>query len=94
MLSLTVFFIDRKVNFLVDNGAKRPIISRSLVPDALLYPFNVVLTGVNRTALKTYGQCSVKLGVRGLRRELQSRSLFLAQYDIEVIIRPSHIDYS
>jgi len=62
-------FLGRKVDFLVDSGAERSVVPRSYVPDALLFPSRVSLTGASGAHIKSFGQCSVLVGIRGLRRE-------------------------
>ena len=69
LLSLPASFINHKVEFLVDSGAERSVIPRNLVPNALLYPCGVTLTGVGGNEIQTYGQCHVSIGIKGLRRQ-------------------------
>jgi len=53
----------------VDSGAEKSIISRSLVPEAILRPCNTQLKSVSGDEIKTFGQCFLRLGVKQLRRE-------------------------
>ena len=69
LLSVTASVMDHKIEFLVDSGAERSVLSRQFVPASLLYPSAVSLKGVGGETLNTYGQFSTKIGVRSLRRE-------------------------
>ena len=69
VLSLSATFSNQKIDFLIDSGAERSVISRESVPSSLLYPCNIVLTGVGGAPVTTFGQCSAKLVVPGLRRQ-------------------------
>ena len=66
--SLPTNFINHKVEFLVDSSAERSVTPRNLVPNALLYPCGVTLTGVGGNEIQTYGQCHVSIGIKDLRR--------------------------
>ena len=69
VLTLPATFLGHKVEFLVDSGAERSIIPSNLVPDALLFPSSICLTGVTGSKIQSFGQCFVKIGVKKLRRE-------------------------
>jgi len=69
VLSLSVSFLGKPTRFLIDSGAERSIVSLELIPQSLLHPCDVMLTGVGGEPIKTFGQVSCKLGVRSLRRE-------------------------
>ena len=103
LLSLPASFINHKVEFLVDSGAEKSVIPRNLVPNALLYPSGVTLTGVGGNEIQPYGLCHVSIGIKGLRRQFPitfkavhiRRRLFEAawadfEYEIKVFTWPSH----
>ena len=69
MLLLPAEFLGKTVQFLVDSCAERSVIPKQLIPDALLYPTNVILNAAGGNKIETFGQCSHKIGVKGLRRD-------------------------
>lgn len=69
VLSLPATLLGRKLSFLVDSGAEKSIVPPCNVPSSLLYPCNIVLTGVGGETIPTFGSFSCKLAVPGLRRE-------------------------
>lgn len=68
-LSLPCVFFGRKIDFLVDSGAERSIISQEIPPESLLHPCSIALTGAGGEPIASYGQVSGKIAVPGLRRE-------------------------
>ena len=59
------------MDFIIDSGAEKSAIPRSLVPPSLLFPCTTRLSGVDGKPLRTYGHCIAQVGIRSLRRDFK-----------------------
>ena len=65
------FILGKPVSFIIDSGAERSVLPKSLVPDSLCMPTNVQLSGVDGKPLNSYGQFNATVAVRSLRRNFK-----------------------
>ena len=65
------FILGKPVSFIIDSGAERSVLPKSLVPDSLCMPTNVQLSGVDGKPLNSYGQFNATVAVRSLRRDFK-----------------------
>ena len=71
VLTLPARVKDTPLSFLIDSGAERSLIPASFVPTALLTPADVMLSGVGGHRIPVFGQCSLMVSIRDLRREVR-----------------------
>ena len=60
--------LSSKHSFLIDSGAERSLIPLKQVPRNLISACDLTLLGVNDKPITVYGQCSLSVAIRGLRR--------------------------
>ena len=65
------FILGKPVSFIIDSGAERSVLPKSLVPDSLCMPTNVQLSGVDGKPLNSYRQFNATVAVRSLRRNFK-----------------------
>ena len=56
------------VQFLIDSGAEKSVIAKSLVPPTLVFPTSINLTGVGGNPITVFGHVNMSLGIKRLRR--------------------------
>lgn len=67
-LTLTVEVLSSKLSFLIDSDADRSLIPMKHVPRTLITACDATLLGVNGQPILVYGQCTLDIAARGLRR--------------------------
>ena len=67
-LTVTAEVLSSQISFLIDSGADRSLIPLKHVPRTLITACDATLLGVNGQPILVYGQCTLDLAVRGLRR--------------------------
>jgi len=69
VLVITGFVYGTKLDFIIDSGAERSVLPVSAAPQSVIYPSSIKLTGVNGSAIQTYGHCRTEIGIKSLRRQ-------------------------
>ncbi len=68
VLSLKASVLSSSLSFLLDSGAEKSLIPLHAVPLSLLSPCDIQLRGVGGEPIPTYGQCTLMVTIRSLRR--------------------------
>jgi len=62
---------NKHIDFVIDSGAERSVIPLSMVPDAVILPSSIQLSGVGGEKLVVYGHCSAEVQIKSLRRNFR-----------------------